>query len=232
MAKLTNARADAPGRSRRPEEGAGTLDGKKPQKGSRAGRSQSRDALMAAARTLFTQKGYEATSVVEITQLAGISVGSLYYHFANKSEIFLAMHEDYVQRQDKRVRDALHAVKGAGVTEPRRLFLAGTRAYLEGVWEDRDVSRVLADGETPSGFSTVSRQWGDAWTKRNAVLLADGQSETATNAIATAISGSVGAWAKDIVQLADISAAHEYIEHAVVLVGRVLGFDDSETRAG
>ncbi|GAA1593854.1 hypothetical protein GCM10009804_57920 [Kribbella hippodromi] len=228
MAKLTNAQAEGSRESPRSKEGVRTLDRKKSSKGARALRSQphARDALLAAARTLFTEKGYEATSVVEITQLAGISVGSLYYHFANKAEIFLAMHEDYAQRQDKRVRDALHAVKSAGITDPRRLFLAGTRAYLAGVWEDRDVSRVLAEGETPSGFNAISRQWSDDWIKRNTVLLADGQPPAATNAIAAAVAGAVGAWAKDIVQLPDITSADEYIEQAVMVVGRMTGFDD------
>lgn len=188
-----------------------------------------RESLMAAARTLFTQKGYAATSVVEITQLAGISVGSLYYHFGGKQEIFLAMHEDYVLRQDQRVRDALHIVKEAGITDPRRLFVVGTRAYLRGVWEDRDVSRVLADGETPSGFSSVSREWNASWTRRNATLLTNGESAVATQAISTAVAGAVGAWARDIVACAKAEEANAYIDQAIIFVGRVLGFADDES---
>lgn len=187
-----------------------------------------RESLMSAARSLFTEKGYAATSVVEITQLAGISVGSLYYHFGGKQEIFLAIHEDYVRRQDQRVRDALHIVRAAGVTDPRRLFLVGTRAYLSGIWEDRDVSRVLADGETPSGFSSISRQWNDSWTRRNATLLSNGESEVATQAISTAVAGAVGAWARDIVACPDVDSAHAYIDQAIIFVGRVLGFADAE----
>lgn len=37
---------------------------------------------------LFAKKGYEATSIEEITSVVGVAKGTLYYHFASKEEIF------------------------------------------------------------------------------------------------------------------------------------------------
>ena len=37
---------------------------------------------------LFAKKGYEATSIEEITSVVGVAKGTLYYHFATKEEIF------------------------------------------------------------------------------------------------------------------------------------------------
>lgn len=37
---------------------------------------------------LFAKKGYEATSVEEITSVVGVAKGTLYYHFSSKEEIF------------------------------------------------------------------------------------------------------------------------------------------------
>ena len=37
---------------------------------------------------LFSEKGYEATSIEEITATVGVAKGTLYYHFASKEEIF------------------------------------------------------------------------------------------------------------------------------------------------
>lgn len=37
---------------------------------------------------LFAKKGYEATSIEEITSIVGVAKGTLYYHFASKEEIF------------------------------------------------------------------------------------------------------------------------------------------------
>ena len=37
---------------------------------------------------LFAQKGYDATSIEEITANVGVAKGTLYYHFSSKEEIF------------------------------------------------------------------------------------------------------------------------------------------------
>mgnify|MGYP004455658463 FL=1 len=37
---------------------------------------------------LFSDKGYDNASVEEITAVAGVAKGSLYYHFAKKEDIF------------------------------------------------------------------------------------------------------------------------------------------------
>lgn len=37
---------------------------------------------------LFADKGYEATSIEEITATVGVAKGTLYYHFSSKEEIF------------------------------------------------------------------------------------------------------------------------------------------------
>ena len=37
---------------------------------------------------VFSQKGYENASIEEITAIAGVAKGSLYYHFSKKEDIF------------------------------------------------------------------------------------------------------------------------------------------------
>ena len=37
---------------------------------------------------LFAQKGYDATSIEEITATVGVAKGTLYYHFSSKEEIY------------------------------------------------------------------------------------------------------------------------------------------------
>ena len=37
---------------------------------------------------LFADKGYDATSIEEITATVGVAKGTLYYHFSSKEEIF------------------------------------------------------------------------------------------------------------------------------------------------
>ena len=43
---------------------------------------------------LFAEKGYDATSVEEITSVVGVAKGTLYYHFSSKEEIFYFLIEE------------------------------------------------------------------------------------------------------------------------------------------
>ena len=44
--------------------------------------------IFEASMKLFAQKGYDATSIEEITATVGVAKGTLYYHFSSKEEIF------------------------------------------------------------------------------------------------------------------------------------------------
>lgn len=64
-----------------------------------------RQEILISANHCFSRTGYEATSVVEICQEAGISKGALYHHFPSKHDIFMALLEDWLERLDIRLRD-------------------------------------------------------------------------------------------------------------------------------
>ena len=46
---------------------------------------------------LFAEKGYDATSIEEITATVGVAKGTLYYHFSSKEEIFEFLVEEGVK---------------------------------------------------------------------------------------------------------------------------------------
>ena len=52
---------------------------------------ESRQRLLDAAEALFLEKGFEATTVVEIGKRAGISHGSIPWHFGNKSGLLYSV---------------------------------------------------------------------------------------------------------------------------------------------
>ena len=53
-----------------------------------------RGQLIAMARRMFAEHGYENTSVEAVLREAGVSRGSLYHHFASKEALFEAVAED------------------------------------------------------------------------------------------------------------------------------------------
>ena len=138
----------------------------------RSGRAAStRASLLTAAREVFTASGFAEASIADVVARAGASVGSLYHHFGGKGELYLALFDEYQERQEARAAAAVKAARGEGVTEPVDLFVAGARAYLDGCWVERDLARLFLAGGGPPGFELVARRRYRAWTRRNAAVL-------------------------------------------------------------
>lgn len=183
-------------------------------------------ALLDSAQRLFAERGYEATSVLDITRDAHTSVGTLYYHFGGKAEIFLQVYRDYTSRQGERVRQALHMVHQAGVTDGRRLFLVGMRAYLTGAHADRAISRALGDSDAPSGFTSTSRTYQQEWEARNARLLDLRPASVEGRCLLAAVNGAVGGWTRALAGIESAADAERYIDDAIRLTARMIGLDD------
>jgi AcrR family transcriptional regulator len=52
---------------------------------------ETRNRILDAALTCFSRNGYDASGVAEICELAQVSKGAFYYHFASKQTLFLAL---------------------------------------------------------------------------------------------------------------------------------------------
>lgn len=57
-------------------------------------RLESRTRILAAARKLFAQKGYEATTMQQVVREAGTSIGNAYFYFENKEGLVKALVEE------------------------------------------------------------------------------------------------------------------------------------------
>ena len=54
---------------------------------------QTREAVLAAAITVFLKRGIARATLEEIARAAGVTRGAIYWHFRDKLEIFLALEE-------------------------------------------------------------------------------------------------------------------------------------------
>lgn len=59
--------------------------------------SASAEEVLKAALDLFARQGYGATTMRQIAQRAGTSLGNVYHHFRNKEEIFATLINRYFQ---------------------------------------------------------------------------------------------------------------------------------------
>jgi AcrR family transcriptional regulator len=108
-----------------------------------------RSALLAAARRLFTERGYAATSTNEIVERAGVTRGALYHHFPAKYDLFRAVFEQLEAELADQVARA--ALAGSDALEQLRL---GCRAFLD-ICLDPAVQRiVIVEGPAVLGWET------------------------------------------------------------------------------
>lgn len=55
-----------------------------------------REQILRSAVQLFGTKGYQATSIQDICELAGVSKGAVFHYFNNKNELLFEIHEEII----------------------------------------------------------------------------------------------------------------------------------------
>ncbi len=112
-----------------------------------------REQLLDVGRTLFAEKGFDATSIEEIAARAGVSKPVVYEHFGGKEGLYAVV----VDREMSDLLDRLTTALAAG--HPRTLVEQAALALLTYIEEETDGFRVLTrdapvTGAT-GGFSSL-----------------------------------------------------------------------------
>ena len=76
-------------------------------------KEQRRTQIMDAAISCFAEKGYYETSMDDIVRAAGLSKGSLYWHFPGKRELFRSLIESWLAQAITGLPEKLAACKTA-----------------------------------------------------------------------------------------------------------------------
>lgn len=108
-------------RRRAAETSEATASDAKPDRG-----TATRQRIIAVATRLFTEPGYEGTSIETVLRETGLSRGALYHHFASKDELFVAV----LEAVEAEIAEA--TVKGSrGSATPAAALRAGCGTFLE-----------------------------------------------------------------------------------------------------
>jgi AcrR family transcriptional regulator len=63
-----------------------------------------KDQILKAARDIFSNKGYKATTMKEIALASNVGVGSLYLHFTDKREIYISLIKEQAKKFNEYIR--------------------------------------------------------------------------------------------------------------------------------
>jgi AcrR family transcriptional regulator len=132
-----------------------------------------RRALIATARHLFAEDGFQATRTEEIVQRAGLTRGALYHHFRDKEDLFRAVFEEV----SGEVVRLLRRRSSDGDTNAWDLFRINSEVYLDAASTNQAYRQiVLIDGPAVLGWTTWSER-GDGPTQKIIEYLRDAVAE-------------------------------------------------------
>ncbi len=115
--------------------------------GRRARGEATRERLLASARRLFGERGYDGTPIEAVLRDAGVARGALYHHFASKAELFDAVAEEVFAEIDE-----VTAAAAQGATPVERLR-AGSREWLHMALDPAIQRIALLDPPTVLGWT-------------------------------------------------------------------------------
>ena len=97
-----------------------------------------RITLLKTALTLFSTKGYAATSIDDITKAAKMTRGALYYHFTNKADLYNTLIEEVSATGANIVQQAV--AEGGTFTEILKRVFIRQLVYIE---ENKEARAVM-----------------------------------------------------------------------------------------
>ncbi len=108
-----------------------------------------RAALLAAARELFSTRGFVEVSTQAIVEAAGVTRGALYHQFADKTELFAAVYEEV---EAELVTEIATRIAGAAPADHLAAMRTGAHLFLD-LCAAPDVQRiVLVDAPSVLGW--------------------------------------------------------------------------------
>lgn len=126
------------------------MDVKQPVRNQRVSQGEeTKAALLDAARSLFGENGYAATSLEEVVARAGVTKGALYHHFGGKAQLFQAVYEQVKRELSDEV------VKVFLEPDPWHALVEGSRLMIEAQLDPAVRRIALHDARSVLDWETI-----------------------------------------------------------------------------
>jgi AcrR family transcriptional regulator len=103
---------------------------------------RTRARLLEAAEAVFAERGFDEASIVQITQRAGVAMGTFYLYFPSKQAIF---HELVLDLNHRLRADIASSI--AGLTRRAEIERAGFRAFFDFTRRHPGLYRIIRSAE-------------------------------------------------------------------------------------
>ena len=106
---------------------------------------RNRDALIAAARDIMTEKGVEAATMLEIADRADVGAGTVYNYFKSKDELAIAVLETLMHDLALRIEEVTNTFE-----DPAQVYAFGLHSVLDTATRDVRWAQMLHRSEVIS----------------------------------------------------------------------------------
>jgi AcrR family transcriptional regulator len=174
-------------------------------------------ALVAAARRLWGERGYAEVSTPEIAEAAGVTRGAMYHQFPDKTALFVSV----LEAVEDDVMARLAAAVGAAMPKtPADVLHAAADAWLDIAGEPEVRQLVLLDAPNIlgwAGFREISLHHGLGMTERmlTAAIEAGQLKPQPVRPLATVMIGALDEAAMSIANADDTTAEKEQVRAVV-----------------
>lgn len=103
---------------------------------------RNRDALIAAARDIMTEKGVEAATMLEIAERADVGAGTVYNYFRSKDDLAIAVLETLMHELGIRIQEVTDTFD-----DPAQVYAYGIRTVLDTATTDVRWAQMLNRAE-------------------------------------------------------------------------------------
>ncbi|SDB20502.1 TetR/AcrR family transcriptional regulator [Eubacterium oxidoreducens] len=117
------------------------------------------DQILEVAKKEFSKKGFQGASLRNIAKEAGVTTGSLYWHFKNKEELFEAVtkeYYDYIMGMYKRVMDDFFEMSLEEQKE--KMSVHGEVCIMDMVeymYAHKEIFKLLMDGAAGTEYDNL-----------------------------------------------------------------------------